>query len=97
MNDNIINSSKIIQHCGTAVDIARLKSMQVVRKGTAKHILVFQLNARTEYVFNPITNTWEKEMFNDVVKVVYDDFEMANEIFFEWAEIWHDFAENQQQ
>ena len=93
MNDNNINSSKIIQHCGTAVDIARLKSMQVVRKGNTKYNLVFELNERTEYVLNPASNTWEKEVFNEKVKIKYDDFEMANAYFLEWAEIWRDFNE----
>ena len=91
-----MKSQKIIYHCGTALDISRVKSMQVLRGENEKYNLVFELNERTAYVLNPETNTWEKELFNDIVKIAYDDFEMANAYFLEWAVIWHDFAEDQQ-
>ena len=84
---------KIIHHCGTAVDMSRIKSMQVVRADNDQYNLVFELNERTGYVLNPGTNTWEKEVFNDVVRIAYNDFEMANAYFLEWAEIWRDFNE----
>ena len=92
-----MNQIKIAYHCGTALDISRVKSMQVVRAENEKHNLVFELNERTAYVLNPTTNTWGKELFNNVVKIVYDDFEMANAYFLEWAEIWRDFGEDKQQ
>ena len=92
-----MNQIKIAYHCGTALDISRVKSMQVVRAENEKLNLVFELNERTAYVLNPTNNTWEKELFNDVVKIVYDDFEMANAYFLEWAEIWRDFGEDKQQ
>ena len=92
-----MNQIKIAYHFGTALDISRIKSMQVVRAENEKHNLVFELNERTAYVLNPTNNTWEKELFNDVVKIVYDDFEMANAYFLEWAEIWRDFGEDKQQ
>ena len=88
---------KIAYNCGTALDISRVKSMQVVRGENEKHNLVFELNERTAYVLNPTTKTWEKELYNDVVKIAYDDFEMANAYILEWAEIWRDFSEEQQQ
>lgn len=86
-----MKTQKIIYHCGTALDISRVKSMQVVRGENEKHNLVFEMNERTAYVLNPSTNTWEKELFNDIVKIAYDDFEMANAYFMEWAEIWNGF------
>ena len=92
-----MKSQKIIYHFGNALDIVRVKSMQVLRGENEKHNLVFELNERTAFVLNPTTNTWEKELFNDIVKIAYDDFEMANAYFLEWAEIWHDFADDQQQ
>lgn len=92
-----MKSQKIIYHCGNALDISRVKSMQVLRGENEKYNLVFELNERSAYVLNPTTNTWEKELFNDIVKIAYDDFEMANAYFLEWAEIWRDFAEDQQQ
>ena len=92
-----MNQIKIAYHFGTALDISRVKSMQVVRAENEKHNLVFELNERTAYVLNPTNNTWEKELFNDVVKIAYDDFEMANAYFLEWAEIWRDFGEDKQQ
>ena len=91
-----MKSQKIIYHCGNALDISRVKSMQVLRGENEKYNLVFELNERTAYVLNPTTNAWEKELFNDIVKITYDDFERANAYFLEWAEIWHDFAEDQQ-
>ena len=92
-----MKAPKIIHHCGTALDIFRVKSMQVLQAENDKYNLVFELNERTGYVLNPSSNTWEKEVFNDVVKIAYDDFEMANVYFLEWAEIWRDFNEDQQQ
>ena len=92
-----MKSQKIIYHCGNALDISRVKSMQVLRGENEKYNLVFELNERTAFVLNPTTNTWEKELFNDIVKIKYDDFEMANAYFLEWAEIWRDCAEDQQQ
>ena len=91
-----MKSQKIIYHCGIALDISRVKSVQVLRGENEKHNLVFELNERTEYDLNPASNTWEKEVFNDKVKIKYDDFEMANAYFLEWAEIWRDFAEDPQ-
>ena len=88
-----MKSQKIIYHCGNALDISRVKSMQVLRGENEKYNLVFELNERTEYVLNPALNTWEKEVFNDKVKIKYDDFEMANAYFLEWAEMWRDFNE----
>ena len=92
-----MKSQKIIYHCGNALDISRVKSMQVLRGENEKYNLVFELNERTAYVLNPTTNTWEKELFNDIVKIAYDDFEMARAYFLEWSEIWRDCAEDQQQ
>ena len=88
-----MKSQKIIYHYGIALDISRVKSMQVLRGENEKYNLVFELNERTAFVLNPTTNTWEKELFNDIVKIAYDDFEMANAYFLEWAEIWRDFNE----
>ena len=82
-----MKSQKIIYHYGIALDISRVKSMQVLRGENEKYNLVFELNERTAFVLNPTTNTWEKELFNDIVKIAYDDFEMANAYFLEWAEI----------
>ena len=89
-----MKTQKIIRYCGTALDISRVKSMQVLEAENDKYNLVIELNERTSYVLNPATNTWEKEVFNDVVKIAYDDFEMANVYFLEWAEIWRDFSED---
>ena len=86
-----MKTQKIIYHCGTALDISRVKSIQVLSAENDKYNLVFEFNERTGYVLNPASNTWEKEVFNDVVKIAYDDFEMANAYFLEWAEIWRDF------
>ena len=88
-----MNSPKIINHCGNAVDISRVKSMQVV-EGPSKCYLVFELNDRTGYIFNPRTNEWEKEVFNDAVKIEYEDYEMASLYLTEWAEIWREYSEN---
>ena len=88
-----MKTQKIIRYCGTALDISRVKSMQVLEAENDKYNLVIELNERTGYVLNPATNTWEKEVFNDVVKIASDDFEMAFEYFLEWAEIWRDFSE----
>ena len=88
-----MKTQKIVNYCGTALDISRVKSMQVLEAENDKYNLVIELNERTSYVLNPATNTWEKEVFNDVVKIASDDFEMAFEYFSEWAEIWRDFSE----
>lgn len=89
-----MNSPKIINHCGNAVDISRVRSMQVVQEGPSKYHLVFELNDRTGYIFNHGTNVWEKEVFNDVVKIKYEDYEMATLYLAEWAEIWREYYEN---
>lgn len=89
-----MNSPKIINHCGTAVDISRVRSMQVVQEGSSKYHLVFELNVRTGYIFNPGKNVWEKEIFHDVIKIKYEDYEMAALYMAEWAEIWREYSEN---
>ena len=88
-----MKTQKIIHHCGTALDMSRVKSMQVLQAENDQYNLVFELNERTDYVLNPRTNTWEKEVFNDVVKIADNDFEMANAYFMEWAEMWRDFSQ----
>ena len=88
-----MKTQKIVNYCGTVLDISRVKSMQVLEAENDKYNLIIELNERTSYVLNPATNTWEKEVFNDVVKIASDDFEMAFEYFSEWAEIWRDFSE----
>ena len=85
-----MKTQNIIYHCGTAIDISRVKSIQVLRAENNKCNLVFEFDERTGYVLNPAINTWEKEVFNEVVKINYDDFEMANAYFLEWAKIWRD-------
>ena len=89
-----MKTQKIIRYCGTVLDISRVKSMQVLEAENDKYNLVIELNERTSYVLNPATNTWEKEVFNDVVKIASDDSEKAFEYFLEWAEIWRDFSED---
>ena len=88
-----MKTQKIVRYCGTALDISRVKSMQVLEAENDTYNLVIELNERTGYVLNPATNTWKKEVFNDVVKIASDDFEMAFEYFSEWAEMWRDFNE----
>ena len=88
-----MKTQKIIRYCGTALDISRVKSMQVLEAENDKYNLVIELNERISYVLNPATNTWEKEVFNDVVKIASDDSEKAFEYFSEWAELWRDFSE----
>ena len=85
---------KIINHCGNALDISRVRSMQVVQEVSSKYQLVFELDDRTGYIFNPGTNVWEKEVFNDVVKIKYEDYEMAALYMVEWVEIWREYSEN---
>ena len=89
-----MKTQKIIRYHGTALDISRVKSMQVLEAENDTYNLVIELNERISYVFNPATNTWEKEVFNDVVKIASDDSEKAFEYFLEWAEIWRDFSED---
>ena len=88
-----MESSKIIRHCGTALDIARVKSMQVIQIEDGDHLLVFELIDRIEYVFNPNTSLWEIEPFSDSVILRYPCFETANAYLEEWAEIWREYAE----
>ena len=88
-----MKTQKIIRYCGTALDISRVKSMQVLEAENDKYNLVIELNERTGYVLNPATNTWEKEVFNDVVKIASDDCDMACTLLSEWAEMWRDFNE----
>ena len=87
-----MESSKIINHYGTTIDIACLYSIRVEPAGN-KYSLVFEMNGRAGYILNPATNDWEKEIFNDKVVVEYDDHEMANLYMAEWAEIWREYAE----
>lgn len=81
----------IIQHCGVAVDFSRVKSMQLNKVAASKYHISIELNARMEYILNPLTETFEKEVFNDIVHIVHTDYDMANAYLAEWVGIWQVF------
>lgn len=81
----------IVQHFGVVVDLARVKSMQVIELPAFKYQLSIQLNSRLAYIFNPGTNQWEIQLFNDVVNIEYRDYDLAIAYLSEWMEIWRNY------
>ena len=65
--------------------------MQINRTYGQQHNLAIELNGRMEFVYNPDKEAWEKEIFNDVVQIEYEDYDMASAYLSEWAEIWKDY------
>ena len=83
------NISAITQHMTTAVDLARVKCMHVVK--VAEHYnLCMELSARIDSFYNPATEEWEKEILYDVVTIRYEYFDMAMAYLGEWTQIWQD-------
>ena len=81
-----------ISHNGSAVvDLARIKSIKIIKIDENKYNLSFELNGRIEYFQHPQTHLWEKEVIHEDVRVEFDDYDMANAYLKDWAECWKDF------
>jgi hypothetical protein len=79
-------------------NIAELKCIKVI-SDNAKNIndrhyfLTFELKTRAEYIYNPGTKQYEKEYFNDVIQVEFDNYEMAQAYKNDWTENWEHYLE----
>ena len=83
--------SPITQQSSLAIDLSRIKSIRINTKCANKYELVFELTGRVEYSQHPETLVWKKEIIHEEVKVVYDDFEMADAYLRDWVDSWRDY------
>ncbi len=80
-------------------NIAELKSIKVIYDkekniNDRSYFLVFELKTRIEYVFNPNVDKYEKEYFSDIIKVEFEDYEIAQAYRRDWIRMWEDYLEN---
>ena len=86
-----MNPSPITQQSSLAIDLSRIKSIRINANCPNKYELIFELTGRVEYSKHPETLVWEKEIIHEEVKLLYDDFEMANAYLRDWVDSWKDY------
>ena len=79
-------------------NIAELKSIKVLSDNAENindrhYFLTFELKTRVEYILNPNTKQYEKEYFNDIIQVEFNDYEMAQAYRRDWIAMWDEFLD----
>ncbi|HET8887220.1 MAG TPA: hypothetical protein VFM70_12800 [Salinimicrobium sp.] len=87
---------KIINLNGNAVVLADIKSISIsgyfnVEPQTNQ--VKIELKTRREYIYNPNTEDWELETFNDILLVNYPNGQTADDNYWEMMQIWEDAME----
>ena len=83
--------SAIHYNGSVAVDLARIKCLQIIPGPAKKHILLIELNGRIEYSIDPFSQAREKDILHEEVRIEYDDYEMAQAYLKEWVDAWQAF------
>ena len=87
-------SNTVIRKIGdVAIDLSTVKSMRREDSSGCRYSIIMELKKRIEYVWNPQTQTWEKEILNDIIQIDYNNYTTADNYFLEWVEYWREYAE----
>ena len=81
---------KLIQLGNQIVDANQILAMgvnSVTSLGPTNQIKI-TFKARKEYIFNPNTELYELEEFNDILYVDFYDYESAEAHLLEWRDEW---------
>ncbi len=86
--------SIIVTLDGVCIDLARVKALKVKMQPTqeARTMLIVELDARYEYIFNPNKNQYEKVRVEDHVELEYYDHELALDHEQAWLTEWQDYC-----
>ncbi len=88
---------KLINLNGNAVVLADIKSISVneyFNVTPETNQVKIEFKARKEYVFNPESEEWVGEIFNDLLLVNYPDGDTAIENYVQIMEIWEEAIDN---
>lgn len=91
---------RVITHGGVTIDLETVKSFKVqtvVGIGNPNVLTIEHKNSNLEYIFNPETEEFEKQIFNDKTEVEYPSYDSACAYRDEWAEIWQDYLNEQEE
>ena len=86
--------SKIVNFNGTLVDLSRLKAIKINEFydiKPASNILTFELDKKSEYIFNPNEKNWELRKTENNILVEYPNGDEAVEAFKEAKNIWGEY------
>ena len=83
----------IINLNGNAVPLSQIKSISkndYFNAEPATNQVKIEFKMRKEYLFNPNSEEWELETFNDVLLINYPDGDCATENYFQIMETWEE-------
>ena len=85
---------KIVTHAGLMLDLAQVKCFKlspfIIDSNDIRQLIV-ELKTRSEFVFHPGTQQWEKEHFAEQIEYEFPDYNTAQAYMQEWEEIWQDY------
>lgn len=85
---------QIVSLNNTVININEVKAITVSGYTLGRvptNVVVFHLKTRKEYIFNPNTQEWDLEIFNETVEIEFSDYRTAignlKEIMEEWEAV----------
>ena len=92
----MVQEPKVIEHAGAIIDLSKVKCFklnQFTDVGTP-NILTIEFKSRIEYVWNPNSTKFEKEVINDKTEIEFPSYDSAKAYSREFEEIWQDYLES---
>jgi hypothetical protein len=93
-----MNKPKIVVNSRIALNLAEVKCIRIISTSELdikKFLLVFEFKARCSYIFNPESEKYERQEYNEKTEIEFSDFEMAQQYQLEWIDIWQEYLEEQ--
>lgn len=88
-----MSTPRVITHGGVTIDLETVKcfKVQTYTEVGKSNVLTIEHKSRVDYILNPKTEEFEKQIYNDKTEVEYPNYDSACAYRDEWSEIWQDY------
>lgn len=88
-----MSTPRVITHGGVTIDLETVKcfKVQTYTEVGKSNVLTIEHKSRVDYILNPKTEEFEKQIYNDKTEFEYPNYDSACAYRDEWSEIWQDY------